>query len=214
MRYTSLWALVMMTLVVLLGACGGDPAAEEGEAMTVLAEVQTTTPSPAAPTGEPTAGALPANEELLTTPSADTNTLITVLDQAGQFGTLLAAIDTAGLLDLLQMEGPYTLLAPTDAAFEQVDTAQLQALLADPEALQQVLLYHVLEGELTATEIADFDEVTTLQTAPLTISTTDDGMLVLNQQVTLVGEQISADNGVIYAIDGLLIPPIDELSQR
>ncbi|MBN1478565.1 fasciclin domain-containing protein, partial [Candidatus Sumerlaeota bacterium] len=82
---------------------------------------------------------------------------------AGQFETLVAAVQAAGLVDALKGEGPYTVFAPTDEAFAALPEGALEGLLADPEALAQVLLYHVVAGEVTSADVVNLSSATTLQ---------------------------------------------------
>ena len=148
-----------------------------------------------------------ADESTDTTEAAsgeEPGTIVEVAADAGSFTTLLAAAEAADLVSVLEGEGPYTVFAPTDEAFEKVDPATLEALLADPEALADVLTYHVVAGEVTSDMIEPGD-VTTVNGAPLTISV--DGSTVKVGDATVTTADVMASNGVIHVIDTVLIPP-------
>jgi uncharacterized surface protein with fasciclin (FAS1) repeats len=124
---------------------------------------------------------------------------------AGDFTTLATALEAAGLVDTLSTGGPYTVFAPTDAAFEALPPGTLDELLADPEALREVLLYHVVEGEVPASEVVTLSSATTLNGADVTI--TVDGETVKVNDATVTQTDVTASNGVIHVIDRVLIPP-------
>lgn len=129
------------------------------------------------------------------------------------FSTLVAAVEAAGLTDALTDENAsLTVFAPTNAAFEAA-LADLgitaEDLLSDTDLLTQVLLYHVMDGELLAEEIAALDSFPTLQGGEVTVTVTADGV-VLNEGVNIVNTNILASNGVIHVIDGVLLPPAGE----
>ncbi len=121
---------------------------------------------------------------------------------AGTFTTLAAALKAAGLVDTLKGPGPFTVFAPTDAAFAKVPKDQLQALLADKTKLTAVLTYHVVAGAVMSKDVKA-GKVKTLQGSDLTV-TTAGGVKVNDAKVTAV--DIAADNGVIHVIDTVLIP--------
>ena len=98
---------------------------------------------------------------------------------AGSFNTLVAAVQAAGLEEALRGEGPFTVFAPTDEAFAAIPAETLEALLADPEALSQILLYHVLAGKVMAESVTDGLSADTLQGAPVTF-TVMDGTAMIN----------------------------------
>ncbi len=121
---------------------------------------------------------------------------------AGNFKTLAAALQAAGLVDTLKGPGPFTVFAPTDAAFAKVPKAQLDALLKDKAALTKVLTYHVVPGKVLAKDVKA-GKVKTVQGSELTVSTTG-GVKVDNANVTTT--DIVASNGVIHVIDTVVIP--------
>jgi uncharacterized surface protein with fasciclin (FAS1) repeats len=129
---------------------------------------------------------------------------------AGSFNTLVTAVQAAGLEEALRGEGPFTVFAPTDEAFAAVPGETLQALLADPEALSQVLLYHVLSGQVLAESVTDGLSVETLQGAPVAFAIMD-GKPMIND-ANIVATDILATNGVIHVIDQVILPPAETAS--
>lgn len=121
---------------------------------------------------------------------------------AGEFKTLAAALEKAGLVDTLEGPGPFTVFAPTDAAFAKVPKAQLDALLADKAKLTAVLTYHVVPGTLMAKDVKA-GRVKTVQGSELTVATSG-GVKV--DAANVVKTDIAADNGVIHVIDTVVMP--------
>jgi uncharacterized surface protein with fasciclin (FAS1) repeats len=122
--------------------------------------------------------------------------------KAGNFKTLVAAVQAAGLVDTLKGPGPFTVFAPTDAAFAKIPKAQLDALLKDKAALTKVLTYHVVPGKVMAADVKA-GKVKTVQGSEFTVSTSG-GVMVDNAKV--VATDVAADNGVIHAIDSVIMP--------
>jgi len=122
---------------------------------------------------------------------------------AGQFNTLAAALDKAGLVATLKGKGPFTVFAPTDAAFAKLPKADLDALLADNAKLVAVLTYHVVSGNVMAKDVKP-GKVKTVQGSELTLATGDGGVTVDGARV--VKADIVADNGVIHVIDSVVLP--------
>ena len=121
---------------------------------------------------------------------------------AGSFKTLAAALTAAGLIDTLKGPGPFTVFAPTDAAFAKIPKAQLDALLADKAKLSAVLAYHVVPGKVMAKDVKA-GMVKTVQGSSLSI-TTAGGVMVDGAKVSAT--DIVADNGVIHVIDSVVLP--------
>jgi transforming growth factor-beta-induced protein len=124
---------------------------------------------------------------------------------AGSFTTLATALDAAGIVDTLKGPGPFTVFAPTDAAFANLPAGTLDSLLADPDALRAVLTYHVVAGRVTAADAIRFHSARTVQGEELAIST-DAGKMHIND-ATVTSADVMASNGVIHAIDSVLLPP-------
>jgi uncharacterized surface protein with fasciclin (FAS1) repeats len=121
---------------------------------------------------------------------------------AGDFKTLAAALEQAGLVATLKGPGPFTVFAPTDAAFAKLPKADLDALLADKTKLTAVLTYHVVPGKVMAKDVKP-GKVKTVQGGDLTVSTAG-GVTVDNARV--IKTDIVTDNGVIHVIDTVVLP--------
>ena len=130
--------------------------------------------------------------------------ILEVAAGAGQFTTLLTAIEEAGLSDALAGEGPFTVFAPTDEAFAAIPEDDLAAILADQETLTAILTYHVVEGAVASSEVVELDSATTLQGSDITITVGDDGVQVDDANVITV--DIEASNGIIHVIDAVITP--------
>ena len=122
--------------------------------------------------------------------------------KAGNFKTLVAAVQAAGLVDTLKGPGPFTVFAPTDEAFAKIPKAQLDGLLADKAALTKVLTYHVVPGKLMAKDVKA-GKVKSVEGQEITV-TTNMGVMVDKSKV--VATDVAASNGVIHAIDTVLMP--------
>lgn len=129
---------------------------------------------------------------------------------ADMFNTLVKAVEAAGLVDLLKGEGPYTVFAPVDTAFNQMPEGELDKLLQDIPKLQKILAYHVVSGDVRSDNLAEIDEAPTVEGSILVIDRAN-GYKV--NQATVVKLDILADNGVIHAIDSVLMPAIMEYGQ-
>ena len=131
---------------------------------------------------------------------------------AGDFETLVTAVQAAGLEETLRGEGPYTVFAPTDDAFEALPEGTLDTLLAEPEGdLADILTYHVVEGEVPAADVAGLDgeEVTTVNGATFTVGVADDAVTLTDaagNEVNVTMTDVEASNGVIHVIDAVLMP--------
>ena len=126
------------------------------------------------------------------------------------FNTLVTALVTANLVDALRADGPFTVFAPTDAAFAALPDGLLASLLDDPSALANVLLYHVLSGEVMAADVLGLDgaSVTTLSGDNITIKI-EDGNVYINDAMVIVTD-IATTNGVIHVLDAVIVPPAAE----
>jgi uncharacterized surface protein with fasciclin (FAS1) repeats len=134
--------------------------------------------------------------------SAHAKDIVDTAVGAGDFKTLAMALEKAGLVQTLRGPGPFTVFAPTDAAFAKVPKAQLDALLADKEKLVAVLTYHVVPGKVMASDVKA-GKVKTVQGGDLTVSTAG-GVKV--DAANVVKTDIAADNGVIHVIDTVVMP--------
>ena len=123
------------------------------------------------------------------------------------FSTLVAAVEAAGLVGALKGEGPFTVFAPTNAAFEALGD-QVSALLADPSGdLTQILLYHVVPGKVMAADVTDGLTAETLQGSPVTFSVSGDGVMI--NGANIIQTDIETSNGVIHVIDSVITPPAE-----
>ena len=131
------------------------------------------------------------------------NNIVDVASEAGTFKTLLTALDAASLTEVLEGEGPFTVFAPTDAAFAALPAGALEGLLADPAQLTKVLTLHVVSGESRAADVVTLSQVTTVEGSVLAIDTTD-GVSVGGAKV--IAADVEASNGVIHVIDRVILP--------
>ena len=120
------------------------------------------------------------------------------------FSTLVAAVKAAGLVETLSSEGPFTVFAPTDEAFARIPEADLNALLADKDALTAVLTYHVVPGRVMASEVVGLSSATTVNGQDVDIEVRSGSVLV--DGATVVSPDIEATNGVIHVIDRVILP--------
>jgi uncharacterized surface protein with fasciclin (FAS1) repeats len=128
---------------------------------------------------------------------------------AGEFPTLVAAVQAAELVDTLKSEGPFTVFAPTEAAFAALPDGTIEALLADPTGdLANILLFHVVPGKVMAADLSDGLVATTALGVPVTFKISDSGAMVENANI--VAADIEAANGVIHVIDAVILPPSSE----
>ena len=119
------------------------------------------------------------------------------------FSTLVTAVQAADLVEALKSEGPYTVFAPTNEAFEKIPAEKLQALLEDKEALRAVLTYHVVPGKVLAKDVVNLSKASTVNGKDIQI-TTDNGVMVNNAKV--IATDIKTSNGVIHVIDTVILP--------
>jgi uncharacterized surface protein with fasciclin (FAS1) repeats len=160
-----------------VAACGGDDSDSEG----------TAAPAQAATTTEM------MQENIVETAVA-----------AGSFNTLASLLEQADLAETLAGDGPFTVFAPTDEAFAKVPKTTLDSLAADPEKLKAVLLYHVVDGETRASEVAELSSAETLNGESVDLES--GGGTVRVNGARVVQADVTASNGVIHAIDEVLIP--------
>ena len=122
---------------------------------------------------------------------------------AGQFNTLVKAVQAADLVDTLKGPGPFTVFAPTDAAFAKLPAGTLEALLQDKQKLARILTYHVVAGKVMAADVKP-GAVMTVEGQSLNVTTKGSGVMVDNARVTKT--DIVASNGVIHVIDTVVLP--------
>lgn len=136
-----------------------------------------------------------------------TSDLVKTAVDAGQFKTLAAALEAAGLVSTLQGEGPFTVFAPTDAAFAKLPAGTVESLLKpeNREKLKSILLYHVVPGRVYAADALAAKSAKTAQGSPVEIAIKNGKAMVNN--AGLVKTDLDASNGVIHVIDTVIMPP-------
>jgi len=138
-------------------------------------------------------------------PSTAKPNIVQTAVAAGKFKTLVALVKQAGLAGTLQSKGPFTVFAPTDAAFAKVPKATLAALGKNRAKLRAVLLYHVAAGRVTAAKVVRLHSVKTLNGQAVKVRVSQGKVTIGGARV--VATDIGASNGVIHVIDKVLIPP-------
>jgi uncharacterized surface protein with fasciclin (FAS1) repeats len=133
-----------------------------------------------------------------------TMNIVEVAVNAGSFNTLVAAIKAAGLVETLSEGGPFTVFAPTDEAFAQIPQADLEALLADKEALTAVLTYHVVPGKVYAKDVVNLSSATTVNGQSVDVKVWEGKVMI--DGATVVSTDIEATNGIIHVIDRVILP--------
>jgi len=126
----------------------------------------------------------------------------------GNFKSLAKALQTADLVNTLKGTGPFTVFAPTDAAFAKLPADTLNALLTDPAKktdLAKILTYHVVSGKVPASEVVKLTSAKTVQGGEVKI-TVKNGEVFLNDNIKVVTTDIQASNGIIHVIDTVLLP--------
>jgi uncharacterized surface protein with fasciclin (FAS1) repeats len=210
--------LISLAAVSLIAAgCSNDSSTPDAtEAPSTTAAPTTEAPTTEAPTTEaptteaPTTDAptteAPTTEAPTTEAPAALGSVLEVAEAAGDFTTLLAAVEAAGLTETLS-SGQFTVLAPTDEAFAALGQETIDALLADPEQLATVLRNHVLPSPQDAALIGIMTNLLTIDGASLPVVV--DGDVITIGGATVVTADIPADNGVIHVIDVVLVPATD-----
>ena len=124
---------------------------------------------------------------------------------AGDFGTLVAAVQAAGLVDTLKGDGPFTVFAPTDAAFAALPEGTVETLLKpeNKDQLIAILTYHVVSGKVMSTDLMDDMKAATVQGGEITIDL-DNGVMI--NDASVAAADIEASNGVIHVIDKVILP--------
>jgi len=150
----------------------------------------------------------PEQAEAETEMAGDTlGSIAEIASNDARFSTLVTALDSAGLVQTFQGDGPFTVFAPTNEAFNQLPEGTVQDLLQpeNRERLTAILTYHVVEGANMAADVQGMSSATTLEGSDLSISTSNGSVQV--GDATVVQADVEASNGVIHAIDAVLMPP-------
>ena len=139
----------------------------------------------------------------LSTPTFAAQDIVDTAVAAGQFKTLATALKEAGLVETLKGAGPFTVFAPTDAAFAKLPAGTVEGLLKDKEALRKVLTYHVVAGRVLAKDVRS-GEARTVQGQPLALRA-EPGRVTVNGAAVTAAD-VLASNGVIHVIDSVILP--------
>jgi uncharacterized surface protein with fasciclin (FAS1) repeats len=157
------------------------------------------------PTG-PLCSAVPADGEGSFAGMTD-DTAATAASNNPVLSTLVAAVQAAGLVDTLNSDGPFTIFAPANPAFDALPEGALDAVLADTDLLTSILTLHVVAGEqLSSADLAELDSVTTVNGADITLEVADDGTLMVNGQASVGCADIQTANATVHVIDAVLMP--------
>lgn len=138
----------------------------------------------------------------------DLGTIVEIASSDESLETLVVALQSADLVETLSGAGPFTVFAPTDEAFDKLPAGTLDALLADVPMLANILLYHVVSGNVMAADVVALDSATTVQGDSVSVQVEGDTVRINDAQV--VTADIEASNGTIHIIDAVLMPPVEE----
>lgn len=173
---------IFFLLIVLLSACGGSGASDQTTESTE--ETTATEPTPA--------------------PAKD---IVALAAETADLSTLVTAVQAAGLVETLQSEGPFTVFAPTNAAFAALPAGTLENLLKpeNKDQLVAILTYHVVSGAVRSTDLSDGMTAPTVNGANITVKL-GDGKVMIND-ATVTAADVEASNGVVHIIDKVILPP-------
>jgi uncharacterized surface protein with fasciclin (FAS1) repeats len=169
------------------------------DAQMITVELFANNHQPLAIDGEPISDMVMLDDMMAMEPS-----IVDIAAADDRFETLVTALTVADLVDALQGEGPYTVFAPTDEAFEALPEGTLDALLEDKSALIDVLLYHIVPGAVMAADVVTLDEARTFHGENVAITVNGEDVMINESQVII--PDIEGSNGVIHVIDAVLIP--------
>ena len=181
------FAFVFVVLALVMAACGSQATPEPAPEPTPMPE----------PTEVPV-------EEAMEEPQEMPKTIVDLAVEDGRFNTLVAAVQAAGLAEALSGEGPFTVFAPTDDAFASLPEGTVDALLADIPSLTDILLYHVVEGSIMASDVVQLTSAMTVNGQYVDIKVEGDKVMIDNAQVIIT--DVEASNGIIHVIDTVILP--------
>ena len=152
------------------------------------------------------AGVASAGSNAMSAGQASQKDIVDTAVAAGEFKTLAAALEAADLVDTLKGDGPFTVFAPTDAAFAKLPEGTVESLLKpeNRDQLVAILTYHVVAGKVEAADVVKLDEATTVNGQDVQITVADSGVQVNDANV--IKTDIEASNGVIHVIDTVILP--------
>lgn len=179
LKRTFLLAGCLLALAIGVSACGDD--------------------------GEETTGGAATEQQGMTEPAGEN--IVEVAQETPDLSTLVKALTAAELVETLEEPGPYTVFAPTNAAFKALGSETLNSLLkpANKDQLTEILTYHVVPGELTSSELSNGQKLKTVQGDSLTVRLSGGNVTVNGAKV--VTADVEASNGVVHVIDEVLLPP-------
>lgn len=185
-KFLSMFAIVAIT-GIMLTACNGEGEKKAEETATPPAKEETATPTPAPPVEAP-------------------KDVVDIAMGSADHSTLVAAVKAAGLAETLKGAGPFTIFAPTNAAFSALPAGTVDGLLKPEKKadLTKILTYHVVAGAVKAADLKDGQKVKTLQGGELLVSIKDGKVKINGANVTAA--DLSGSNGVIHVIDAVLMP--------
>jgi uncharacterized surface protein with fasciclin (FAS1) repeats len=157
---------------------------------------------------------LPATASAQSATMKPTKDIVGVAIDAGSFTTLVAALKAAGLVETLQGKGPFTVFAPTDAAFAKLPKGTVEALLADKAQLTAILTYHVVPGKVTAADVVRMGSGNPATVNGQTLAISANAGTVRVNDATVVTADVMATNGVIHVIDTVVLPKKADVPQR
>ena len=179
--YSNVKALVILVIIAItLAACSDDNATEEK----VVSETSATSQA----------------EQI----QEESRTIVDIAAEDGRFTTLVTALQAAELDSVLAGEGPFTVFAPTDDAFGKLPEGTIASLLETIPALKNILLYHVVSGNVLAADVVTLESAVTLQGQTVSISVMGDVVKINDSQVIIT--DIQGSNGIIHVIDTVLLP--------
>ena len=188
-----------LTILPIIAACEPQQTAQTPPATAPTAEATpgATTQSPAAPTAPPAAQA-----------EADDNHVVDVVQANPSLKTLASVIDETDANEVLELQGPYTVFAPSDAAFNALPAETRQRLLQpeNRQQLAQILFYHVVPGQVSANQLQSGD-VKTVEGANVNVQVDQTANQVTVNDATVTQADIPASNGVIHIVDRVILPP-------
>lgn len=175
---------ILFMLVILMSACGGSGAAEQNTEATEETTTMETTPAPA-------------------------NDIVALAAATPDLSTLVAAVQAAGLVETLQGTGPFTVFAPTNAAFAALPAGTVENLLKpeNKDQLVAILTYHVVGGAIRSTDLSDGMAAPTVNGANITVKISPDSKVMIND-ANVVTANVEASNGVVHIIDKVILPPV------
>lgn len=181
----TLTGVLIGALVIILAACGGNSEVESDATETSTANT--------------------VNEQTVAPVAPVSKSIVDLAVEDGRFTTLVAALQAAELNTVLAGEGPFTVFAPTDDAFAKLPAGTVEGLLANIPGLKDVLLYHVVSGNVQAKDVLNLESADTLQGSSFAISIMD-GKVMVNKSEVIITD-IEAVNGTIHVVDTVLLPP-------